>query len=44
VGKRQEAHEYLSTAITMYRKMDMRFWLKQAEMEMHKLDQEDVPS
>src|SRR5262249_48482571 len=42
VGKRQEAHEYLSTAITMYRKMDMRFWLKQAEMEMLKLDQEDV--
>jgi class 3 adenylate cyclase/tetratricopeptide (TPR) repeat protein len=30
-GKRQEAHEHLTTATTMYREMDMRFWLEQAE-------------
>jgi hypothetical protein len=31
--KRQEAHEHLTTATTMYRQMDMRFWLEQAERE-----------
>lgn len=36
-GKRQEAHEHLSTAITMYRQMDMRFWLEQAEAELASL-------
>jgi tetratricopeptide (TPR) repeat protein len=30
-GKRQDAHEHLTTATTMYREMDMRFWLEQAE-------------
>jgi tetratricopeptide (TPR) repeat protein len=30
-GKRQEAHEHLTTARTMYSEMDMRFWLGQAE-------------
>jgi tetratricopeptide (TPR) repeat protein len=30
-GKREEAQEHLSTAATMYREMDMRFWLEQAE-------------
>jgi class 3 adenylate cyclase/tetratricopeptide (TPR) repeat protein len=30
-GKRQEAREYLTTAVTMYREMDMRFWLEKAE-------------
>ena len=29
-GKRQEAHEHLATATTMFREMDMRFWLEQA--------------
>jgi len=29
-GKRQEAHKHLTTATTMYREMDMRFWLEQA--------------
>jgi hypothetical protein len=29
-GKRQEAHRHLTTATTMYREMDMRFWLEQA--------------
>ena len=30
----QEAHEHLTTDTTMYREMDMRFWLEQAEGEM----------
>ncbi len=33
-GKRQEAREHLATAETMYREMDMPFWLAQAETEM----------
>ena len=33
-GKREQAHEHLATATTMYREMDMRFWLEQAEVEM----------
>jgi hypothetical protein len=33
-GKRQEAQEHLITATTMYREMDMRFWLEQAEAIM----------
>jgi tetratricopeptide (TPR) repeat protein len=37
IGKRQEAQEYLTTATTMYRDMDMRFWLEQAEAELRKL-------
>ncbi len=32
-GKREQAHEHLVTATTMYREMDMRFWLEQAEKE-----------
>jgi tetratricopeptide (TPR) repeat protein len=32
-GKRQQAQEHLTTATTMYRDMDMRFWLEQAEAE-----------
>jgi tetratricopeptide (TPR) repeat protein len=30
-GQRQQAQEHLTTATTMYREMDMRFWLEQAE-------------
>ena len=30
-GKREPAREHLTTATTMYREMDMRFWLEQAE-------------
>jgi class 3 adenylate cyclase/tetratricopeptide (TPR) repeat protein len=30
--KRQQAQEYLTTAVSAYREMDMRFWLEQAEM------------
>jgi tetratricopeptide (TPR) repeat protein len=37
VGKRQEAQEHLATAITIYREMDMRFWLEQTEAEMREL-------
>jgi tetratricopeptide (TPR) repeat protein len=33
-GKREQAHEHLTTAATMYRAMDMRFWLETAETEM----------
>jgi len=33
VGNRQQAHEHLITATTMYREMDMRFWLEQALRE-----------
>jgi tetratricopeptide (TPR) repeat protein len=36
-GKRQEAQEHLTTATTMYREMDMRFWLDQAEAELAEL-------
>jgi hypothetical protein len=32
-GKHSEAREHLTTATTMYREMDMRFWLEQAEAE-----------
>jgi len=33
-GKREPAQEHLTTATTMYREMDMRFWLEQAEAGM----------
>jgi len=33
-GKCEQAREYLTTATTMYREMDMRFYLEQAEAEM----------
>jgi hypothetical protein len=36
-GKRDEAREHLATVATMYREMDMRFWLEQAEAEMRGL-------
>jgi hypothetical protein len=36
-GKREQAQEHLATATTMYRKMDMRFWLERAEAEMKEL-------
>ena len=36
-GKREQAQEHLTTATTMYREMDMRFWLEQAEAEMREL-------
>ena len=36
-GKRQDAREHLTTAATMYRDMDMRLWLEQAEAELARL-------
>ena len=30
-GKRAKAQEHLTTATTMYREMDMGFWLEKAE-------------
>jgi class 3 adenylate cyclase/tetratricopeptide (TPR) repeat protein len=33
-GRRDKARDHLTIATTMYRKMDMRFWLEQAEVEM----------
>jgi tetratricopeptide (TPR) repeat protein len=32
-GKRDQAQEHLTTATTMYREMDMRFWLERAEAD-----------
>ena len=36
-GKREQAREHLTTATTMYREMDMLFWLEQAEAELREL-------
>jgi lipopolysaccharide biosynthesis regulator YciM len=33
-GELDRAQENLRTAATMYREMDMRFWLEKAEAEM----------
>jgi tetratricopeptide (TPR) repeat protein len=33
-GQREQAQEHLTIATTMYREMDMRFWLEQAEQEV----------
>src|SRR3990172_6544264 len=37
-GEREEAREHLTTATTMYREMDMRFWLDKAASEERKLN------
>jgi tetratricopeptide (TPR) repeat protein len=36
-SQREQAHEYLTTSATMYRKMGMSFWLEQAETELRQL-------
>ena len=36
-GKREAALEHLTTATTMYREIDMRFWLGQTEIETREL-------
>jgi class 3 adenylate cyclase/tetratricopeptide (TPR) repeat protein len=36
-GEREQAPEHLTIATTMYREMDMRFWLEQAEAETREL-------
>ena len=35
-GKREQAHEHLTLATTMYREMGMTYWLEKAEAEMTK--------
>jgi len=35
--KREQAHESLTTATTMYREMNMQFWFRKAEAEMRQL-------
>jgi class 3 adenylate cyclase/tetratricopeptide (TPR) repeat protein len=37
MGNREQPHERLITATTMYREMDMQFWLQKAETEMRQL-------
>ena len=36
-NKRVQAREHFTTATTMYREMDMQFWLKKAEVEIRRL-------
>ena len=36
-GQREQALEHLTAATTLYREMDMRFWLEQAEAELREL-------
>ena len=36
-GQREQAREHVTTATTMYREMDMRFYLEQAEAAMREL-------
>jgi DNA-binding SARP family transcriptional activator len=36
-GMHQQAREHLTPATTMYREMDMRFWLQKTEQEMREL-------
>jgi tetratricopeptide (TPR) repeat protein len=36
-GEDRQAQEHLTTATRMYRDMDMRFWLAQAEAEMKEI-------
>jgi tetratricopeptide (TPR) repeat protein len=36
-GNREQARDHLTTATTMYREMDMHFWLAQAEAELREL-------
>ena len=33
-GQREQAREHVSTATTMYREMEMTYWLEKAEAEM----------
>jgi hypothetical protein len=37
VGKPEQAREHLAAAATMFRDMDMRFWLAQADSELNNL-------
>lgn len=33
-GQREHAHEHVTTAVSMYREMDMQVWLEKAETEI----------
>jgi hypothetical protein len=33
-GNRAKVREHLTTAMTMYREMDMRFWLQKTEADL----------
>ena len=35
-GKQQETDQHITTATTMYREMDMQFWLERAVWEMRR--------
>jgi hypothetical protein len=37
MSTRETAEEHFTTATTMYREMDMQFWLEQADVEMRAL-------
>ena len=37
VGKPQDAQEYLTTAMTMYREMDKQSWMEKVEQELKSL-------
>ena len=36
IGSRERAQEHLTSATSMYREMEMRFWLEQAEAELQR--------
>jgi Flp pilus assembly protein TadD len=38
IGRREQAHVELSTAIELYRAMDMIFWLPQAEAALAQVE------
>jgi len=43
MGQREQAHAELSTAIELYRAMEMTFWLSQAEAALAQIeDDHDV--
>jgi hypothetical protein len=35
-GQREQAHQHITTATTMYREMGMTYWLEKAEAETHR--------
>ncbi len=39
-GDRKQAQQHLTTATAMYREMDLRFWLEQAEAELSQRSRE----
>jgi hypothetical protein len=37
-GQHEDAREHLATAMTLYREMDMQFWLEQAETALSQVE------